>query len=167
MPFVWCLFCSVLGRELRHLLIRELGIIMRSEEMRRLMDAFDTNEVIRHKTRHSSTAVHGRVCSLHDYISFFFLDSRPTTGVPVGCCSRSRPLDAAINVTLFSFQPDVLGAASMTCRSLSPFRVGSAAPAAPSPFMCLDKHTHNVPAHARENSLCACIERVVRYVLYL
>jgi len=35
-------------RELRHLLTRELGIVMRGEEMRRLVDAFDTNEVRRY-----------------------------------------------------------------------------------------------------------------------
>lgn len=40
--------CSFFGRELRNLLTRELGIIMRGEEMRRLMDAFDTNEVGTH-----------------------------------------------------------------------------------------------------------------------
>lgn len=35
----------VLTRELRLLLTRELGIMMQGEEMRRLVDAFDTNEV--------------------------------------------------------------------------------------------------------------------------
>lgn len=33
------------NRELRHLLTRELGILMRGEEMRRLVDAFGTTEV--------------------------------------------------------------------------------------------------------------------------
>lgn len=32
-------------RELRYLLTKELGIVMRGEEMRRLVDAFDTSKV--------------------------------------------------------------------------------------------------------------------------
>ena len=43
--FLCRIYCVCLGRELRHLLTRELGIMMRREEMRRLVDSFDTNEV--------------------------------------------------------------------------------------------------------------------------
>lgn len=38
-------FLFLLHRELKHLLTKELGIVMRDEEIRRLVDAFDTSKV--------------------------------------------------------------------------------------------------------------------------
>lgn len=44
-------------RELKILLTRELGIVMRGAEMRRLVDAFDTNEVAINAEFHHAPAL--------------------------------------------------------------------------------------------------------------
>lgn len=97
LPYVLLVFiCFVFGRELRHLLTRELGIVMRGEEMRRLMDAFDTNEVqqYRHERVNKKS-----VPDSATFADFFFLYSLTTTEFCLACFRRSCPLDVAVCVT--------------------------------------------------------------------